>query len=656
MPKLAANLSTLFQEIPLENRPSVAAAAGFLGVEIKFFEQYPSDVFIDNLTASGLEMVLFNADPGNLGAGEAGMASLPDQRQRFEDGIIKDLDLAKRLGTSRMHVLCGMVDEKRSKEQQYETAVDAYSWAAKTAFEYGVTLVIEPLAPVVMPGYFIHSLDRAVSLVSDVASPNFKILFDFFHMQFIGGDISRRLKNNIDLIEHVQIAATPSRHEPDLGELNVDFIFGELDKIGYSGWVGCEYNPKTTTLAGISWADKYLFSSENLAPPAMKSVVQAPVEIETIPGGVLLGRVWNPKVQGPSIVTVRNGLVIDITSKQAPLASDICKMQDPVEFVKNASGEPIGELSELLQADTENPKVFHMLAPCDLQAIKACGVTFAVSMLERVIEEQSAGDVKKSKAIRERVRAIVGNSLHDLKAGSKKAQRVKQALIEEGIWSQYLEVGIGPDAEVFSKAQILSAVGHGAKIGLHPSSNWNNPEPELVLAVSPAGKIVGVSLGNDVNLRDIEGRSALLLSRAKDNNASCAIGPFIRLLDKEYTLDHLRQAQLSLVIKGLDNYLLEGSSSMNEISRDPLELVSQTIGSHHQYPDGLMLFLGTGFAPTKDRDVAGEGFTHKLGDMVSVASAGLGELKNMVDLSTNCPPWTFGVRELMKNLTRRNLL
>ncbi|VAW12961.1 Fumarylacetoacetate hydrolase family protein [hydrothermal vent metagenome] len=656
MPKLAANLSTLFQETSLENRPAAAAAAGFLAVEIKFFEQYPSDLFIDNLTASGLDLALFNANPGNLGAGEIGMASLPKQRQRFEAGLIKDLALAKRLGAPKMHVLCGMTDKELSRDQQYATAVDAYSWAAKTAAEHGVTLVVEPLAPAAMPGYFIHSLDQAVRLVEDVASDNFKILFDFFHMQFIGGDISRRLNDVADLIGHVQIAATPSRHEPDQGELNVDFIFNALDNIGYSGWVGCEYNPKTTTLAGLSWADKYLSRPKNSIPPIIKANEQSPVKAENLPTGTLLGRVWDPKAQGPCIVTVRDGIVFDITSKQAPLTSDICQIKNPVEFVKSASGQPIGELSEILQADTENDEIFHMLAPCDLQAIKACGVTFAASMVERVIEEQAAGDIKKAKAIRQRVQSIVGDSLRELQAGSDEAQRVKQALIEEGIWSQYLEVGIGPDAEVFSKAQVLSSVGYGAKIGLHPSSSWNNPEPELVLAVSPDGEIVGVSLGNDVNLRDIEGRSALLLSKAKDNNASCAIGPFIRLLDDEFTLDHIRQAQLSLTIKGVDDYLLEGNSSMNEISRDVKDLVAQTIGNHHQYPDGLMLFLGTGFAPTKDRDVPGEGFTHKLGDLVIVSSAGLGELQNIVDLSTNCPPWTFGVRQLMGNLAKRDLI
>ncbi|MCB1440902.1 MAG: fumarylacetoacetate hydrolase family protein, partial [Nitratireductor sp.] len=294
--------------------------------------------------------------------------------------------------------------------------------------------------------------------------------------------------------------------------------------------------------------------------------------------------------------------------------------------------------------------------PCDMQSIKACGVTFASSMVERVIEEQAAGDPKKALDIRERIGEVIGGSLRNIKAGSEEAQKVKQALIAEGMWSQYLEVGIGPDAEVFSKAQVLSSMGPGAEVGLHPISRWNNPEPEIVLAVSPDGRIVGATLGNDVNLRDVEGRSALLLSKAKDNNASCAIGPMIRLFDDSFSLDDVRAAELDLTVTGEDGFVLKGHSSMKEISRDPEDLVSQTIGRHHQYPDGFMLFLGTLFAPTQDRDVPGEGFTHKVGDVVTISCEGLGSLQNTVRLSTECEPWTFGARQLARNLASRGLL
>lgn len=370
--------------------------------------------------------------------------------------------------------------------------------------------------------------------------------------------------------------------------------------------------------------------------------------------GTFVGRVWREDVQGPSVVVIRNGQVIDITSTVIPTMRDLLEMGDPAAYVAQSVGEPIADISNLLDSGSDGR--VHLLAPIDLQSVKACGVTFARSMIERVIEERAAGNPELAARIRGRIAAVIGESIRDLKAGSAAAEQVKTALIDEGVWSQYLEVGIGPDAEVFSKAQVLSSVGHGAEVGLHPASKWNNPEPEVVLAVNSQGRIVGATLGNDVNLRDIEGRSALLLGKAKDNNASCSIGPLLRLFDETYDLDDVRTAELTLTVEGDDGFLLRGHSSMKEISRDPLDLVAQTIGPHHQYPDGLVLFMGTLFAPTEDRGQLGQGFTHHVGDVVSISNSALGTLRNTVRLSTECPPWVFGTSHLMRNLAERGLL
>lgn len=372
--------------------------------------------------------------------------------------------------------------------------------------------------------------------------------------------------------------------------------------------------------------------------------------------GLYLGRVWRAGL-GPSVVVLRGARLFDITGRAAPTMRDVLELDDIAGHVAGIPGEDIGSLADIAGAAGDADEgVTHLLAPCDLQAVKACGVTFARSMVERVIEERAAGDPARAKAVRERVAGAIGDSLRDLVPGSAKAAEVKRLLQAEGLWSQYLEVGIGPDAEVFTKCPAMAAVGYGAGVGLHPISKWNNPEPEIVLAVDSRGRIRGASLGNDVNLRDVEGRSALLLGKAKDNNASAAIGPFIRIFVAGFSLDDVRRARLTMEVAGDDGFRLDGHSSMAEISRDPADLVRQACGRHHQYPDGFMLYCGTMFAPVQDRDGPGQGFTHHLGDRVTIRAAGLGELTNRVRLSTELPEWRFGTAALMRNLAGRGLL
>jgi fumarylacetoacetate (FAA) hydrolase family protein len=374
--------------------------------------------------------------------------------------------------------------------------------------------------------------------------------------------------------------------------------------------------------------------------------------------GSYVGRVWRPGI-GPAIVQIRGENVCDVTTVDAPTMRDLLEIPDLKAYLADVESDVLCDIQTLANNSLNagvNLDVLHVLAPSDLQAIKAAGVTFARSMIERVIEERAAGDFSKAAAIRHQIGGIIGGTLQNLEPGSDRAEKVKAVLIQEGLWSQYLEVGIGPFAEIFTKSQPMSAVGWGSKVGLHPVSNWNNPEPEIVLAVNSRGEIVGATLGNDVNLRDVEGRSALLLGKAKDNNASAAIGPFIRLFDNDFSLADVEMADIDLAINGLDGFELSAVCSMQEISRKPTDLVTQTIGHHHQYPDGFMLYLGSMFAPVQDRNEPGEGFTHKIGDSVKISTPLLGTLENEVALSTECKRWEFGAAALMRNLAWRCLV
>ena len=375
------------------------------------------------------------------------------------------------------------------------------------------------------------------------------------------------------------------------------------------------------------------------------------------PNAALAGRVWLPGL-GPAVVRVDSDTLTDITAI-FPTMRDLCEMKSPAEAMRAAEGKVIGKVADVLAnaaAGKRHTSQPHVISPIDLQAVKAAGVTFPVSMIERVIEEKARGDAAAAATVRAKINELVGGDLQAIKPGSPEAMELKAALVKAGAWSQYLEVGIGPDAEIFTKAPVLSSVGHNMDVGIHPKSIWNNPEPEIVMVVNSRAGIVGATLGNDVNLRDFEGRSALLLGKAKDNNASAALGPFIRFFDAGFGMDDVRRAELAMKVTGLDGFVMQGHSNMAKIARDPSEIVAHAINANHLYPDGLVVYLGTMFAPVDDRGEKGKGFTHHVGDVVEISTALLGTLRNRVVHCADAEAWHFGIADLMRNLAGRGLL
>lgn len=359
---------------------------------------------------------------------------------------------------------------------------------------------------------------------------------------------------------------------------------------------------------------------------------------------------------GPSLCRIEGGTVIDVTDS-FPTLAHLLRHEAPAAALKEAHGVTLCDLATLIensQAAKRDPSQPSLLAPVDLQAVKAAGVTFARSLVERTVEEAARGDPSQAGYVREELAAAIGVDLGSIVPGSTEAADLKTALQAKDLWSQYLEVGLGPDIEIFTKTQPLASVGHGEWIGLHPRSSWSNPEPEVVLVIAPDGRIVGATLGNDVNLRDFEGRSALLLGKAKDNNGSSAVGPIIRLFDDGFGLDALKTAEVRVKVTGADGFVLDDASDMSQISRTPEEMARQLFETHH-YPDGVVLFTGTLFAPVQDRDTPGIGFTHKLGDVVEIASPRLGLLANRVGLSTEIPAWKTGALDLFRSLARRGI-
>jgi hydroxypyruvate isomerase len=258
MPKLAANLSMMFNEVPFMDRFGVAAKAGFRGVEYLFPYDFPKEAIGERLDKHNLQQVLFDLPAGNFAAGERGNAIFPDRKGEFQDGVGKALEYAKALNCKRLTCLAGLAPDNIAPAELQATLIENLKFAAKEAEPFGITVLLEPLNTVDTPGFFLFGANQALSIISAAGAPNLKLQYDVYHMQIMEGDLARTIEANRASIGHFQIADNPGRHEPGSGEINYGFLLGYIDRLGYDGWTGCEYRPAGDTVSGLKWAEPYL--------------------------------------------------------------------------------------------------------------------------------------------------------------------------------------------------------------------------------------------------------------------------------------------------------------------------------------------------------------------------------------------------------------
>jgi hydroxypyruvate isomerase len=253
VPKFAANLTMLFSELPFLDRFAAAKAAGFSGVEYLFPYDFDKADLREQLDEHGLTQVLHNLPAGNWGAGERGIATLPERVDEFRDGVARAIDYAKALDCRQLNCLVGIAPRDADPFELNEVLVGNLRFAADALAKERIRLLVEPINTLDIPGFFLNRTEQAVQLIADVRSSNLFIQYDIYHMQVMEGDIARTVQKHLPRIAHIQLADNPGRNEPGTGEINYPFLFRHLDTIGYRGWVGCEYKPRTTTVDGLGW-------------------------------------------------------------------------------------------------------------------------------------------------------------------------------------------------------------------------------------------------------------------------------------------------------------------------------------------------------------------------------------------------------------------